>query len=225
MTPLPALPFDAMLFDLDGTLVDTHGLIVQCYEYTMQTHLNQPMRREIWEQLVGQPLDDIFHATYAHYETPLSPDLLDALKHTYRAHMREHADSVRAFPGVVEMLDALRERGIRLAIVTTKHRNMAERHLQTSGLADYFEFLVPGDEVTRPKPDAESFLRALELLALPPSRVAHVGDSQHDITGAKAAGIYAIAALWGADNMNALVASDPNKIFAQPSELIPLFSC
>ena len=123
----------------------------------MRTHLNQPMRREIWERLVGQPLDDIFRATYAHYETPLAPDLLDTLKHTYRAHMREHAHSVRAFPGVVAMLDALRERGIRLAIVTTKHRNMAERHLETSGLTEYFEFLVPGDEVTKPKPDAESF--------------------------------------------------------------------
>ena len=221
MTPLPALPlpendFRAMLFDLDGTLVDTHGLIVQCYEHTMQTHLNQPMRPEIWERLVGQPLDDIFQETYAHYETPLSPDLLHTLKLTYRAHMREHAHNIRAFPGVIEMLDGLRERSIRLAIVTTKHRHMAQYHLETSGLAEYFEFLVPGDEVTHPKPDAEPFLRALELLALPPSLVAHVGDSQHDITGAKAAGIYAIAALWGADNRDALLAAAPDCVMGMP---------
>ena len=214
--------FEALLFDLDGTLVDTHGLIVQCYEHTMQTHLSQPMRREIWERLVGQPLDDIFRETYAHYETPLSPELLDALKHTYRAHMREHAEGVRAFPGVVAMLTSLREQSIRMAIVTTKHRHMALRHLETSGLADFFEFLVPGDEVEKPKPDAAPFRRALELLDLPVAQVGHVGDSQHDITGAKAAGIYAIAALWGADNTGALLASKPDAIIAQPGDLIHL---
>lgn len=211
-----------MLFDLDGTLCDTHGLIMQCYEHTLREHLNQPMRREIWERLVGLPLDDIFRETYAHYDTPLSPDLMDMLKHTYRTHMREHAAGVRAFEGVVDMLDALREQNIRMAIVTTKHRQMAQRHLETSGLTDYFEFVVAGDEVMKVKPDSEPFLLALQRLNLPASDVAHVGDSPHDITGAKAAGIYAIAALWGADNMDALSAAHPDISAAAPMQIAAL---
>lgn len=183
---------------------------MQCYEHTLREHLSQPMRREIWERLVGLPLDDIFRETYAHYDTPLSPELMNTLKHTYRAHMREHADGVRAFKGVVEMLDALRAQNVRMAIVTTKHRQMAQRHLETSGLTDYFEFVVAGDDVTKVKPDAEPFLYALERLGLLANDVAHVGDSPHDITGAKAAGIYAIAALWGADNKDALSAARPD---------------
>ena len=219
---LPAsapLRFRAILFDLDGTLCDTHGLIMQCYDHTMRQHLDQPMRREIWERLVGLPLDDIFRATYAHYDRPLSPELMDTLKHTYRAHMREHADTVRAFHGVVEMLDSLRAQNVRLAIVTTKHRQMAERHLQTSGLTDYFEFVVAGDDVTKVKPDAEPFLNALHRLGLPADQVAHVGDSPHDITGAKAAGLYAIAALWGADNRAALSATHPDSSIDTPAQL------
>lgn len=210
----------AILFDLDGTLADTHGLIMQCYEYTIETHLGRPMRREIWERLVGLPLDDTLTAVCAFYDVELTPTLLNDLRQTYRAHMRANCDDVRAFPGIVEMLNALRERGLRMAIVTTKFRHMAVRHLETAGLADYFEFIVPGDEVTHPKPDAEPFLRALELLGLPPEHVAHVGDSSHDITGAKAAGIYAIAALWGTDNKDALLSANPDLIINAPLELV-----
>ena len=210
----------AFLFDLDGTLADTHGLIMQCYEHTIQTHLGRPMRREIWERLVGLPLDDTLTEVCAFYDVELTPALFNDLKQTYRAHMRANCDDVRAFPGVIEMLNDLRERGLRMAIVTTKFRHMAVRHLETSGMTEYFEFIVPGDEVTHPKPNAEPFLRALELLNLPPEQVAHVGDSAHDITGAKAASIYAIAALWGTDNKDALLSANPDLIISTPDDLL-----
>ncbi len=113
----------AILFDLDGTLADTHGLIMQCYEHTIEAHLGRPMRREIWERLVGLPLDDTLTAVCAFYNVELTPTLLDELRQTYRAHMRANCDDVRAFPGVVEMLNGLRERGLRMAIVTTKFRH------------------------------------------------------------------------------------------------------
>ncbi len=201
--------------------MDTHGLIMQCYEHTIETHLGRPMRREIWERLVGLPLDNTLTEVCAFYGVERTPALLNALRQTYRAHMRDNCDGIRAFPGIVEMLNGLRERGLRMAIVTTKFRHMATRHLETSGLTEYFEFIVPGDEVTNAKPDAEPFVRALELLHLAPEHVAHVGDSSHDITGAKAAGIYAIAALWGTDNKEALLSAAPDLIAAAPGELIP----
>ena len=210
----------AILFDLDGTLVDTHPLIMQCYEHTIQTRLGRPMRREIWERLVGLPLDDTLREVCAFYGVELTPTLLDDLRQTYRAHMRANCDDVRAFPGIVEMLNPLRERGLRMAIVTTKFRHMAERHLETSGLTEYFEFIVPGDEVNHPKPNPEPFVRALELLNLPSREVAHVGDSAHDITGAKAAGIVAIASLWGTDNKASLLSASPDLIVSTPDELL-----
>lgn len=209
----------AVLFDLDGTLVDTHGLILQCYEYATQTHLQQPMRQELWQQLVGLPLDQMFEALCLHYGTPMTPALMDMLKQTYRAHMHTHADDIRAFPGILEMLTVLRSRGLRLAVVTTKNRPMALRHLETSELTDFFEVIVAGDDMKKMKPDPEPFLRALELLELRAEDAAHIGDSQHDITGAKAAGIYAIAALWGADNRATLLAAAPDHIINDPFEI------
>ena len=213
----------AVLFDLDGTLVDTHGLILQCYEYATQTHLQQPMRQELWQQLVGLPLDLVFEALCLHYGTPITPALIDTLKKTYRAHMHDHAGNIRAFPGILEMLTTLRERDLRMAVVTTKNRPMALRHLETAELTDFFAVIVAGDDLKNMKPDPEPFLRALELLELRAEDAVHIGDSQHDIIGAKAAGIYAIAALWGADNKETLLAAGPDHSINDPSEISAIF--
>lgn len=209
----------AILFDLDGTLVDTHGLILQCYAHATHTHLQRPMLPEIWERMTGLPLEKIFRELCAHYGTEATPELIDTLKQTYRAHMRTHAHTVQAFPGVVEMLDSVRSQGYRMAIVTTKNRPMAINHLETTKLSGYFEFMITGDDVTHMKPHPEPFLRALEALQLVGREVAHVGDSQHDINGAREAGIHTIAALWGTDNEVALRAATPDHILETPSSL------
>jgi len=213
---------EAMLFDLDGTVADTHGLIRECYDHAIRTHLGQPAPLEVWQQRVGLPLDTVLLAACAHFDAPCPPETLGALKTSYRAHMRTRRDHVAAFPGVHAALAELRQRGLRLAIVTTKYREMALHHLETAGLAEFFEAVVAGDDCEHTKPHPEPFQKALAVLKLGPEHAAMVGDSQYDVLGAHNAGVYAVAACWGTDSRDELLAALPNFIAERPEALLGL---
>ena len=220
----PPHPLEAMLFDLDGTVADTHGLIRECYDYAIRTHLGQPAPLEIWQQRVGLPLDTVLLAAYAHFEAPCSPETLGAVKACYRAHMRTRRDNVTAFPGIHAALAELTGRGLRLAIVTTKYREMALHHMATAGVAEFFEAVVAGDDCAHTKPHPEPFQKALAALNTVPARAAMVGDSQYDILGAHNAGVYAVAACWGTDSRDDLLAARPDFIAESPQDLLFQFS-
>lgn len=217
-------PLRALLLDLDGTLCNTHPLILASLDHTMRTHLDRPAHKEIWQSCIGLPLEAILEATYRHYEAPFTDDQIVEAKETYRTYMRAHADTVRAFPTVIGTLQALRAQGVRLAVVTTKHRAMALRHLNTSGLEPFLDLLVAGDECRKCKPDPEPFLRALHALDISADTAAAVGDSPHDITGGRAAGLYTVAACWGTDCRDALLDRSPDRIATEPGDLLTLLS-
>ena len=214
-----------LLFDLDGTVADTHGLILKCYDHAIRRHIGQPGKREIWEARIGLPLDDILSATYAHYgqELPSGAEL-DAVKQTYRSHMRESDADIRAFAEIPETLAALKDSGYRLGIVTTKHRAMAMRHLEKLALLNLFEegAVICGDMCAACKPSPEPFRKALEALRAEPEQAAMIGDSRQDILGAKAAGILAVAACWGTDNRADLFAAGPDRVAETPRDLLKL---
>ena len=218
--PFPT-PLKAMLFDLDGTVADTHWLILKCYDFAMQTHLGVEGRRSIWEAQVGAPLDGILLATCDHYGLPRSSDEeLEKIKITYRTHMRENDAELKPFPGIIQTLVGLNELGVRIAIVTTKHELMAKRHLEITGLTDFFEVVVCGDNVANCKPHPEPFELALTKLGIRPEEAAMVGDSQFDILGARNAGIFSIAALWGTDSREDLLAAAPDFVAERPGEIL-----
>lgn len=209
----------AILLDLDGTVADSHGLIMTCYNHAIRAHLGREGLREIWLQRVGLPLDDILIATYEHYGVPHTPELMTEVKQTYRVHMWEHVETVEAFPGMIDALHALKAKGLRLAIVTTKHRMMALRHLETLQIRSLFDVVVAGDDCHHYKPHPEPFLKALELLEVAPNTAAHVGDSRYDVLGAQAAGVFTIAACWGTDDRAGLLAAHPDFVLETPQEL------
>jgi pyrophosphatase PpaX len=220
----PPHPLEAMLFDLDGTVADTHGLIRECFDYAIRTHLGQPAPMEVWQQRVGLPLDTILLAAYAHYDAPCAEETLSALKASYRAHMRAQRDNITAFPGVHATLAELRRRGVRLAIVTTKYREMALHHIETAGLTEFFEAVVAGDDCTHNKPHPEPFQKALAALNVKPEHTAMVGDSQFDILGAHNAGVYGVAACWGTDSREDLLKALPDATLESPEELLHLLT-
>lgn len=213
------------LFDLDGTVADTHGLILKCYDHAMRTHTGQAGLREIWETQIGLPLDEILKATYAHYRLPdPSAVEIEAVKQTYRSHMREQDRNIQAFPAIPETLTTLKGRGLRLGIVTTKHQAMALRHLKLLGLRHLFEAeaVICGDMCEQYKPAPDPFIKAMEALNAMPDETAMVGDSRHDILGAKGVRILAIAGCWGTDHRADLLAAQPDIIAETPTDLLKL---
>jgi pyrophosphatase PpaX len=215
-----------ILFDLDGTLVDTTDLILQSFVHTFAVHA--PGRTPSREALIatfGRSLPATLREM-ARDEGVAEPDAMaDAMLGTYRAFQREHHDSlIRPFEGIDDMLRALRADGHRLGVVTSKMERSARQGLRLFGLDDWFEIGVFHDDTTRHKPDPEPLRVAATRAGVASSEVTYVGDSTHDIVAGRAAGMRTVAVLWGPFERAVLEAERPDHIIARPSELLPLIA-
>lgn len=182
-----------ILFDLDGTLIDSIELILNSARYAF-AKLERPCPSdEEWMAGIGIPLFTMFER-YARDDEDLS-----ALIAAYREYqLANHDRLVRCYDGVVDTVRALHERGHQLGIVTSKSEYLALRGLAHVGLARYMDTIVGCDASTRHKPDPEPVQIALHRLGCAPEEAIFVGDSVHDILAGNAAGVRTFAALWGA---------------------------
>ena len=210
----------SILLDLDGTVVDTHELIFQCYDKTMRDHCGCQGSRQILEQCTGMHLRDIFTATLDHFGRPVSDQLLAEAIAIYRDHLRENEAAVSTFPGMRQSLNEFVRRGWKLGIVTTKYRESALRHLRSQELSHLFEVVITGDQCSNIKPHPEPFMKALEALGVAPRDAVGVGDSEHDIHSARAAGMVTVGACWGALSRDKLLAAKPDFVAESPEDLV-----
>jgi pyrophosphatase PpaX len=149
--------------------------------------------------------------------------MLEALIATYREYnLANHDRMVRVFPGVVEAVKELRERGIPMGLVTSKARQGALRGLRLVGLDTAMDVLVCADEVTNAKPHPEPVATAVRLLGSEPSSTVYVGDSIHDLHSGRGAGVHTAAVLWGPFTRGQLEAGEPDFWLEHPSELVRL---
>lgn len=208
----------AILFDLDGTLADTVGLILDCYRHTMRTHLGAVPPDAAWLATMGRPLRDQLRA-FARSDAEL-----EAMLDTYSCYQREiHDARVRAYPGVREAVKRLAGQGIPLAVVTSKRREMARRTLARCGLEKYFPVLVSADDVRNGKPDPEPVAAALAALgARDPGAALFVGDSPYDVAAGRGAGVVTAAALWGPFSRAELEAAGPDHLLERVDDLLEL---
>jgi pyrophosphatase PpaX len=198
----------AVLFDFDGTLVDTTEMIHQSMRHaTTEVLGREDIPRETLLANVGQPLPRQMELI----DTENAESLLEA----YRTHHEQHHDAlIREFPGVEESLHRLGSAGTKVAVVTSKRRVSVEMALEIfPGLRNVVDRFVTLDDTTQHKPHPEPLLRALELLgSIPKERAAYVGDSPFDVEAAKAAGLTSVAVSWGAFSEAALRASGPDHL-------------
>jgi pyrophosphatase PpaX len=182
--------FDVVLFDLDGTLVDSNALIVESMHRTAEEVLGRRFPEEQIAALVGG-------GSAARQLATLDPDRVDDLVRDYRARIDSAYDGIQCFAGIVDVLRVLKQRGVRLGVVSAKPFEVLERAFAVAGIGGYFDAIVGSDATTRHKPDPEPILHALALLAARPEDAAYVGDSPFDTQAARAAGVYAVAVAWG----------------------------
>lgn len=206
----------AVLFDLDGTLVDSIGLLVQSMEYAYEGRMHRPTISE-WVQLIGTPLDDML-GRWA--ENAADVDLLKA---RYREHQfAKHDEMTTAYPGAVETIRALHAAGHPLAVVTSKLEMGARRSLKFIGVEECFSTVVGIDQTTRHKPDPAPVLHALSLLGAAPSEALFIGDSTHDMHAGRAASVRTAAALWGPYSRAELEPTRPDYWLTGMHEVLPL---
>jgi pyrophosphatase PpaX len=206
-----------VLFDLDGTLIDSIRLILDSYHHTLAVH-NLPARTdEHWLAGLGTPLWVQFR------EWSDDPVQLEAMTATYREYNLSHHDAmVKAYPGVVETVTIIHGAGLRTGLVTSKTRSGALRGLRLIGLEEAMHLVIGADEVTNPKPHPEPIESALRQLGEVPERAIYVGDSIHDMESGRAARVRTGAALWGPFGREHLSPSRPDHWLERPSDLLAL---
>ncbi|HUQ84120.1 MAG TPA: HAD-IA family hydrolase [Gemmatimonadaceae bacterium] len=198
-------PRPAILFDLDGTLIDTIELIVSSALHAFEGWPGAVPTEEEWIRGIGTPLVEQLRG-YASDEADVA-----VLLERYRAYQHIHHDRLtRCYDGVPDVVARLAGRGYPMAIVTSKASYVAKQSLEWVRLASYFPVVIGYDETTRHKPDPEPVLVALERVGATANRAAFVGDSPHDIRAGNAAGVVTIAATWGPFSRETLAAARPN---------------
>ncbi|MGH7580405.1 MAG: HAD-IA family hydrolase [Gemmatimonadales bacterium] len=206
-----------VLFDLDGTLIDSVQLILDSYHHTLAAHGLPPRSDAEWLEGIGTPLTAQFGAWQD------TAGLLDVLIATYREYNLKHHDRmVTVYPGVVDVVKVLKQDGIATGLVTSKNRSGALRGLTLARLESLMDVLVCADEVDNPKPHPEPVEKAVRLLGADPATTVYVGDSIHDMRSGRAAGVHTAAVLWGPFGRSHLEGARPDYWLEKPEELLGL---
>ena len=206
--------YPTVLFDLDGTLVDSGAIILASFKHAAKTVLARDFEDEQIAALVG---GSNLHDQMA----VLDPSRVDELVRVYREHNRPLHEELQAFEGVEELVATLSTQGRKLGIVTAKGRATVDLAFAVIHLEPYFDVVVTADMTEKHKPDPEPVLKALELLGSEPSQAAFVGDSPFDVGAGKAAGVFTVAVSWG--NIHApetLLAEGADVLVHTPQELL-----
>ena len=210
--------FPTVLFDLDGTVIDSGAIILASMRHATREVLGRDYSDAELMKTVGGP------GLAAQMEA-LAPEHVDRLVEVYRAHNLPLHDTLEACVGMEDVLVRLHEEGRTLGIVTAKWRATAELAFATVPLGHLFSTIVGGDETERHKPDPEPLLLGAERLGADPAQTAYVGDSPFDMRAAKAAGMFAVAVTWGRiHDRSRLEAEEPDAIVDTAEELLAALS-
>jgi pyrophosphatase PpaX len=206
--------YRTVLFDLDGTLIDSGAMILASFRHATRTVLAREIPDAELAALVG---GSNIHEQMRTIDATRVGELVDA----YRAHNTPLHAELQSFAGIEPVLDELRAEGRRLAIVTAKRRKTVDLAFAVLPLERYFDAVVTSESTARHKPHPDPVLAALELLGSRPEEAAFVGDSPYDVGAAKAAGVFAVAVSWGRIHPEErLLAAGADIVVHSPEELL-----
>jgi pyrophosphatase PpaX len=207
--------FRIVLFDLDGTLIDSGPIILASMQHAVSTVLGREIPpEELGLTIGGQGI--------VAQMTAIDADNADALLEAYKEHNDGLHETLEAFDELLDVLPQLKAEGRKLGLVTAKrHRTVGLALDRFPALASAFDVVVAHEDTERHKPDAEPVRLALQKLGGRPEEAVYVGDSPFDVGAAKAAGVYAIAVGWGGIHPEErLLAEEPDAFVRTPQELL-----
>jgi pyrophosphatase PpaX len=209
---MDAVRFPVVLFDFDGTVVDSGGIILASMRHATRTVLAREYSDEELMANVGGPgLDAQMVA--------IAPEHADELVRVYREHNEAIHDELESCAGMEDVLATLRAEGRRLGLVTAKRGKTVDLAFRYLPLEPYFDTIVVSEDTERHKPNPDPLLLGAERLGAEPGETAYVGDSPYDMRAAKAAGMTAIGVTWGKIHDRAALA-DADVVVDTPEELL-----
>jgi pyrophosphatase PpaX len=204
-----------ILFDLDGTLIDTNELIITTYLHTLDRYYPGKYSREDVLPFMGPTLHEAF--------STIDPDRVEEMVLEYRTfNIANHDRLVKEFAGVLETIEQLKEKGYKLGVVTTKRHDVTLKGLRLMKLDSFFEVIVAYDHVSKTKPDPEPIFKALEQLESTPSEAIMIGDNYHDILAGKNAGTKTAGCAWSIKGREYLAKYEPDYILENMADILPI---
>lgn len=206
----------AVLFDLDGTLIDSNEIIIESYQTVLEKHIPEEIfSREKIISFIGPAL----HQVFLNYR---SPDVVEQMIEDYRVHYKANEDkTIALYPGVVEALKDLKALGAKLSVVTSKYKSGAWHSFTHFGLDPYFDAFVALDDVTLPKPDKEPIEVALKRLGGADWAIM-IGDNPGDIQAGQNAQIASGGVAWSIKGPDLLKSYQPDYVFETMAEIVDL---
>jgi len=205
----------ALLFDFDGTLLNTNDLIIKTFMHILDERFPGQYSPKDCMKFIGPSLTETFEQ--------ITPNEVDEMIEKYRQWNQAHHDElVTEYDGVVSTLEKLKEQGIRLAVVSTKRKDTVEKGLDLMGAKHLFEFWIGGDDVKNVKPDPEPVLIAIERLGVSKEDVMMIGDNYHDILAGKNAGVKTAGVSWSIKGEDFLKQFNPDYILQHMVDLLTI---
>lgn len=210
--------FDAVIFDLDGTLADTFSTVLRLFNRVMLDRTGRQWRLEEIIPYFGPPETVMFRRMFpaAEIHEPMIAD--------YFRLSREDGHEIKPFDGISELVGELKNSGVKLGVFSAANTEAARIRVGHAGLLDYFDEVLGGDSVTNTKPHPEGLLRLMERFDVDPAATVYVGDMVADVETGRAAGATTVAVTWGADSMKKLAAAKPDHLIDDPRMLKSIFA-
>lgn len=209
------MKYQYVLFDLDGTLIDTNDLIMTSFLYTLDLYYPGKYTKEDLIPHMGEPLYDQMLL--------FGPERAQELVEVYREHNeRVHDELVKEFPGVIDTLSALQGMGIKMAVVTSKMRRTAEMGLRLFGLEKYMDSVICYQDTEKHKPDPAPLVKSMNELGADPAKTIMIGDSQYDVLAAHNTGIDSAGVAWSWKGADFLQSFSPTYMIHHMGELLDI---
>lgn len=198
LIPLNQQQLDAAIVDLDGTMVNTLGDFAEALNRMLADLQLPAIAPQAIENMVGKGSEHLIRSVLAHVGAADVDAIYGQAWQRYEHHyLQLNGQFAEVYPGVLEGLQALRARGLRLACLTNKPLSFAQPLLAQKGLAPLFEQVFGGDSFERKKPDPLPLLKTCEALGTSPARTLMLGDSSNDAQAARAAGCPVVLVSYG----------------------------
>lgn len=209
------MKINTLLFDLDGTLINTNELIIESFLHTLHSYYPNQYKREDVFPFIGPTLYDTFNS--------INPEKTEEMVKVYRKFNHEQHDVlVTEYETVFETVKALKEHGFKLGIVTTKIRDTVNMGLKLTKLDQFFDVVVTLDDVENAKPHPEPVLKALAQLDSQPEEAIMVGDNHHDVEAGKNAATKTAGVAWSIKGREYISSYSPDYLLEKMSDLLPI---
>lgn len=213
---------DTVLFDFDGTVMDTNDVILKSWQHAFRQILGKTADEARLLKTFGEPLKMTMKNFFGGDEEQVERNV-----EIYRSYQRDHyLDLISLFPGVREMLEEVKSAGFKTALVTSRLKPTTYDGLRKFAIEAFFDCIITADDVTKHKPDPQPVFRALESLGSAAGSALMLGDTRQDILAAKNAGVASVLVEWSMalPKETAVGELEPSYFLGSPRELINLIS-